>query len=101
MEQSSIVTRLKDFLKNYSLDIKSIEPNPNTGYPLKDAIFDRILFTDFSKYLRKIDKFDLWITLNEHMDTDVESKDYKEATKVWNKICNLTTRKVKHLLGGK
>ncbi len=101
MEQSSIVARLKDFLKNYSLDIKSVEPNPNAGYPLKDAIFDQILFTDFCKYLRKINEFDLWITLNEGMDKDVESKDYKEATKVWNKICNLTTKKVKHLLGGK
>lgn len=101
MEQSGIVIRLKGFLKNYSLDIKSIVPNPNAGYPLKDAIFDHILFTDFSKYLRKIDEFDLWIALNEGMDKDVESKDYKEATKVWNKICNLTTKKVKHLLGGK
>lgn len=101
MEQSSIATRLKDFLKNYSLDIKSVESNPNAGYPLEDAIFDQILFTDFCKYLRKIDEFDLWITLNEGMDKDVESKDYEEATKVWNKICNLTTKKVKHLLGGK
>lgn len=101
MEQSSIVTRLKDFLKDYSLDINSVVPNPNAGYPLKDAIFDRILFTDFCKHLRKIEEFDLWIALNERMDTDVESKDYKEATKVWNKICNLITKKVKHLLGGK
>ena len=92
---------LKEFLKTYSVTPETVSFNTDAGYPIEDAMFDQVLFSDFCKHLRKTEKFNLWISLNDGMDKDVESREYRQATKIWNKICNLTTKKVKHLLGGK
>ena len=93
-----LVNRLEWFLANYNEDLNNVEFCDENGYTKHDAIFDRILFSDFCNYLDVANELNLWEDFNDDMDKDVESAEYDRATETWNLLCDMVDKKVEAYL---
>jgi hypothetical protein len=93
----TIVKVYEDFLANYSLtkeQLSKINYDKYT-YPLRDALFDRIMFNGFCEHLHNTGEFQIWVDFNEEMDKE---GDTSKADRIWNKLCRMTNVKIKELL---
>lgn len=80
----------RKFVKNFYVDIHTIDYFDTVGLTWEDCIFDRI-FLEYQESIRKDDKLnELWYTMAN--DTGVR------ATNAWNKACEITKAKVKELM---
>lgn len=92
---NKLIKEYISFLANYTTNVDKVGYNNENGYPLEDALFDRILFCDFCQYLKKDDKmYRIWVKLSEELDDEYNVV----ADDVFAGLCELTKTKVEDLL---